>query len=104
VDAFYIAGYRYHEGLACEGDLRAGQGVRLVGEPENPCDERAVRVEWVGRHLGYVPRGQNRVLCRMLAAGAPLQARIAKINAGEPTWRRVKIAVEIEAVLPREAA
>src|SRR5689334_23732236 len=32
----------------------------LVREPENPHDANAVRVEWRGRKLGYVPRRDNR--------------------------------------------
>jgi hypothetical protein len=95
IDLFYVAGFQYHDG-AERGDFRLKDPVRLVWEPDNLYDERAVRVEWKGLHIGYAPRYQNRILSRMLDRRAPLRAHIAKINRDEPTWRRIKIQVDLE--------
>lgn len=41
------------------GTKRAREGTRLVPEPDNPHDPRALRVEVGGEHVGYVPKGKQ---------------------------------------------
>lgn len=52
---FHVAGFQYHDGPAHIHLLRDGQRYRLAAEPTNPHDPFAVRIEWEGKHLGYVP-------------------------------------------------
>ena len=54
-----LAGYRYAEAAAVMPMLRPGDALELVREEDNPHDANAVRVEWRGRKLGYVPRREN---------------------------------------------
>ncbi len=42
--------------------LPAGVDATLVREPQNPFDANAVAVWIGGRHVGYVPKAQNKVL------------------------------------------
>src|SRR5258706_7310731 len=54
-----LAGFRYGEAAELWLQLRQGDTLELVREAENPHDANAVRVEWRGRRLGYVPpRGE----------------------------------------------
>jgi len=50
-----------------------------VREPDNPHDRNAIRLEWKGRMLGYVPRRENRHLARQLDKGNPVHARITEL-------------------------
>ncbi len=52
----------------------------LVREPDNPFDEDAIRLEWNGRRIGYVPRSENGALARALDAGNAIEARIIELS------------------------
>ena len=71
-----IAGFGYAEGPTLLCRLQAGDVLQLLREPANPHDLRAVRIDWKGHKLGYVPRRANAEIARQLDAGVPLQARI----------------------------
>ena len=57
-----LRGHCYHDGPHVMDQLRVGDGLQLVREPENDFDEHAVAVHWKGAHLGYLPREHNRVV------------------------------------------
>ncbi|MEW6689675.1 MAG: HIRAN domain-containing protein, partial [Pseudomonadota bacterium] len=57
-----LAGFRYAEAAEAWPLLKAGDALELVREPDNAHDANAVRVEWRGRKLGYVPRRANAAL------------------------------------------
>ncbi len=75
-----LAGFRHHEAAAAWNDLKIGDRLDLVREPSNPHDANAVRVEWRGRMLGYVPRAQNPALAWAMDRGEPVTARIAALR------------------------
>src|SRR5512147_228285 len=91
-----LAGFRYHEAPGLFPELRIGDRVDLVREPENPHDPNAVRVEWRGRRLGYVPRRENFALAWGLARGAPLRARVSRLTEHPNPARRIEFEVYIE--------
>ena len=75
-----LAGFKYYEGKDVWSELRVGDALRLVREPANPHDANAIRVEWNGRMLGYVPRRDNPHLARQLDHGAAIEARITELK------------------------
>lgn len=88
-----LAGFQFHEGKHLWGDLRVGDRLDLIREPDNSYDTRAVRVEWQGRFLGYVPRADNEAIARQLDRGAKLEARIVRLKQSRNPWHRVSIEV-----------
>ena len=52
--------------------------VRL--EPSNPHDANAIRIEWQGQMLGYVPRKDNSDLARQMDLGARPEGRITALS------------------------
>jgi hypothetical protein len=90
-----LAGFRHYEGPDAYSALRAGERLTLVREPDNPYDANAVRVEWRGRKLGYVPRRENAAVARHLDRGTELEARVASLR--ENRNRTVRIELEIVA-------
>lgn len=91
-----LAGYRYGEGAEVWPLLREGDTLELVPEPGNAHDPNAVRVEWRGRKLGYVPRRQNAALAWGLERGTPLRARVSRLVEHPNPARRIEFEVYIE--------
>lgn len=91
-----LAGYRYGEGAEVWPLLREGDALELVPEPGNAHDSNAVRVEWRGRKLGYVPRRQNAALAWGLERGTPLRARVSRLVEHPNPARRIEFEVYIE--------
>ena len=89
----FIAGYQYHAGPRVEEDLHVGDALTLVREPDNPHDRLAVRLDWHGEKLGYLPRNENAEIARLIDAGEALIARIAGIDHEAQPWERVRVVV-----------
>lgn len=88
-----IAGFGYTEGPRLLERLATGEALQLVREPDNPHDPRAVRIDWNGYKLGYVPRNDNASVARRLDAGEPLNARITRVQRGADRWQPVDIEI-----------
>lgn len=88
-----LAGFQFHAGKAVWKSLRVGDELTLVREPDNRYDPRAVRVDWQGHKLGYVPRRENADVARLMDRGAPLAARISRLATSRNPWERVRFEV-----------
>lgn len=88
-----LAGAQYYEADALWGEMKVGDGVTLAREPDNPHDANAIRVEWRGRKLGYLPRAENRAVAAEMDRGGRVEARIAALLPHRNPWRRVRIEV-----------
>ena len=91
-----LAGFRYGEGGALWPQLREGDPLELVREPQNPHDANAVRVEWQGHKLGYVPRRENAAVAWGLDRGTALRARVSRLAEHPNPARRIEFEVYIE--------
>ena len=89
-----VAGFQHAEGVRLLDRLQPDDALTLVREPDNPHDRLAVRVDWQGRKLGYVPRAQNQAAARLLDMGASLQAHIVAVNAADEPWSCVEMRIE----------
>jgi len=78
--------------------VRAGDRLELVREPDNPYDPNAVRIDWQGCKLGYLPRRDNAAVARQLDRGTALQARVAQLVQN----RNRSVRMEVEVVAPLE--
>lgn len=88
-----LAGFQYHAGAALWEELAVGDALTLVREPLNPHDARAVRVEWRGQQLGYLPRAENEAVAAALDRGERVEGRIAALVDHRNPWRRLRIEV-----------
>ena len=91
-----LAGFRHYEGGRVLRELKPGDRLELVRELRNPYDANAVRVEWRGVKLGYVPRRDNAAVARQMDRGAPLEARVANLHEN----RNRSVRIEFEVVAP----
>ena len=58
-----------------------------------PHDASAVRVEWRGEKLGYLPRMENREVAAEMDRGGQVEARIAALTEHPNPWKRLRIEV-----------
>ena len=91
-----LAGFQYYEGKALWEMMRVGDPLRLVREPQNPHDANAVRIEWRGEMLGYLPRRENADVARQMDLGAPVKARVVRLTEARNPWHRVRFEVYVE--------
>ena len=92
-----LAGFRHYEAPMVWRDVRAGDRLELVREAANPYDPNAVRVEWRGRVLGYLPRSDNAAVARQLDRGTVLRGSVARLT--ENRNHSVRLEVEVVASL-----
>lgn len=88
-----LAGFKYYAGEALWRELREGDALTLIREPGNTHDANAIRVEWHGQKLGYLPRAQNQAVSSAMDAGERVDARIAKLREHRNPWQRLLVDV-----------
>lgn len=88
-----LAGFVYYDGRAVWDQMRKGDPLTIVREAANPHDANAIRIEWHGQVLGYVPRRDNADLARQLDRGARVEARITELT--RSTNGRHRVSYEI---------
>ena len=91
-----LAGSQYYAVGEFWQQMQVGDALDLIREPENRHDPKAIRVEWRGHKLGYVPRAENRAVAAALDQGDKLVARIAKLTQHPNPWQRVAFEVFVE--------
>jgi HIRAN domain-containing protein len=91
-----LAGFVHDEAAAVFPELRIGDGLQLAREPGNPHDANAVRVEWRGHKLGYVPRAENAALAWAMDRGETLSARVTRLRHHPNPRMRIEFDVYIE--------
>lgn len=91
-----LAGIRHYEGGEAWRNMAVGDRLQLVREGDNPYDANAIRVEWRGVKLGYVPRRDNAAVARQMDRGASLEARVASLREN----RNRSVRVEFEVIAP----
>ena len=90
-----LAGFQYHAGKQLWPQMQVGDALTLIREPDNVHDAKAVRVEWQGKKIGYVPRRENADVARLMDGGHMLMARINRLAAVRDPWSRVRFEILI---------
>jgi hypothetical protein len=88
-----LAGFQYYEGKPLWDEMQIGDALTLVREPDNRYDSNAVRVEWRGHKLGYVPRRENRAVARHIDSGGRIEARVSRLTQHRNPWQRIEFEV-----------
>ena len=91
-----LAGFNYHQAPDVWRSMRVGDAQRQAREPHNPHHPGAVRVEWRGHTLGYVPRAQNAALAWAMDRGEILDARVSRLQPHRNPRKRIEFEVYVE--------
>jgi len=88
-----LAGFQFYRGKILWSEMKVGDPLALVREPDNSYDPNAVRVVWRGEKLGYVPRADNADLARHMDRGTEVEARISRLTEDKNPWKRIRFDV-----------
>jgi hypothetical protein len=91
-----LAGFQFYEANLLWDEMKAGDALALVREADNPHDGNAVRVEWRGHPLGYIPRRENRAVAQHMDRGVNIEARISKLRESGKAWQRIEFEVFVK--------
>jgi hypothetical protein len=91
-----LAGSQFYALETFWSEIRVGDALALIREPDNKHDRNAIRVEWNGHQLGYVPRAQNRAVAAAMDAGDRLSARVSSLSDNKNPWQRLAFEVFVE--------
>lgn len=88
-----LAGSQYYGADTLWPAMQVGDALTLHREPDNRHDPKAVRIEWHGAKLGYLPRRENGAVAAAMDRGERLEARISRLTPHKNPWRRVEVQV-----------
>ena len=91
-----VAGFQYYAGKRVWNDLKVGDKLTLVREPDNAYDSNAVRVEWHGEKLGYMAHAGNDMVAKLLDKGIKVSGRIIHLHPGRSQWQRILFEVAVD--------
>ena len=91
-----LAGFQHYAGKRVWDELNVGDALMLIREPDNAYDVNAIRVEWHGEKLGYVPRAGNDTIAKLMDKGSKVSGRIVHLKSGRSHWQRILFEVLLE--------
>ena len=90
----FVAGFRHYEGMQLLDQMKEGDLLELIREPNNEYDSCAIAVHWCGNKIGFIPASINEMLSYLLDAEAlSLFAVITHLEKKSQPWENVAIAV-----------
>lgn len=66
----------------------------LVREPDNQADTWAIRIEYNGKKIGYIPSDKNEVLARLMDGGKSIRGRLISREL-QGTWWKAHLEVDL---------
>ena len=77
----HVAGFPYYQGPMIISNLKPGEQLKLLREPNNPYDSKAIAVFTSNGHkLGYVPRTHNPLPADLMDNGHKLTASLSSVS------------------------
>lgn len=96
---FYVAGVKHHKFYEIAEDLKEGDSVQLIPEPNNKYDKFAVRIEALKTMLGYVPANVSEIVSNAIANslfnGESLPATVIEVSLEAQPWSALKLKVKM---------
>jgi len=89
---FFIAGVQHHQMNKVINDLVEGEELNLVPEPDNKFDPNAIKIEYEGTMLGYVPKKLSAEIAAALETGS-LCCMIETLNPTGKPWEWCEVIV-----------
>ncbi len=85
-----------------ESDLPIDTELSLLRDPGNPFDSFAVKVMSGDSQIGWIPKGQNMEIARLLDAGVPLITFVLEHDFSAPVSKRLQLIIHTYAATPKE--
>jgi hypothetical protein len=97
----FVRGFQYYAGPTVISQMKEGDMLELVREPDNEFDPSAIAMHWNQQKIGFIPAEDNEILSKLLDIGIP--ELIAEITFLQPTaaaWENVRIAISVLKEIP----
>lgn len=92
----FVRGFRFYDGSKMINNMKEGDMLQLVREPQNPQDTKAIALHFNQQKIGYIPKEDNEILSRLLDADLiRLQAEITHLQVEAKAWENVSISVYV---------
>ena len=99
-NTFFIAGVKFHSGAAeIIRKLEVGEDLELVPEPDNKYDPNAIKIEYGGTLIGYVPKKLSAEISALMEI-EETECLVQDLNPNGPTWEMCQVVVR--PVVPEE--
>lgn len=94
---FNIAGFTYYDGAIVFNKLKIGKQLILKLEEKNKFDPRAVAIYYQEHKLGFVPKTENRIICKLLkiGMGKQLRAIIQQVDSRDHPESQIMVVVHL---------
>ena len=97
----FIRGFQYYDGPTIINQMKEGDMLELVREPDNQYDPCAIALHWNNHKIGFVPAEDNEMLSKLLDIGIPeLIAEITFLQTDAAAWENVRIAISVLKEIP----
>ena len=97
----FIRGFQYYDGPSLLNQMKEGDMLELVREPDNEYDPCAIALHWNNHKIGFVPAEDNEMLSKLLDIGIPeLIAEITFLQTDAAAWENVLIAISVLKEIP----
>ena len=90
-----VAGIDYYNGNELLAQMKEGDMLTLVREPDNPYDENAVVVLYSRKKIGYLPQAENYTISTLMDQQVRVNACITEINPEAGPWEQVWVEVRM---------
>lgn len=92
----FVRGFRYYEGPKLLEEMKEGDMLELVREPQNEYDMNAIALHYNQQKIGYVPAESNEILSKLLDIGLiDLMAEITHLKKEAAAWENVAVAIYV---------
>lgn len=98
--SFHIRGFQHWDGALVLSELKAGDELALMAEPNNPHDPEAIAVYFKDTKLGYVPSEENALFSTMFFYGHAdvFEARAMQVDTEADPWEQVRMGIYVKDV------
>ena len=88
-----ISGLSHNNYAMYAKELEAGDELGLERDPLNRFDDYAIKVMYEGDQIGWIPKGQNEILSKLLDHGLDIRAKIISHEASQPLDKRLYVLI-----------
>lgn len=94
--ALPVAGFQYYAGKRLWEGLKVGDSLTFVRDADNPHDANAIRIQWQGEMLGFVPCAGNVSVAKLMDKNFKVSGRIVHLQAGRSHWQRILFEIVLD--------
>jgi len=90
----FVRGFCFYDGKALLPQMRRGDSLQLIREPQNKFDSNAIALHYANRKIGFIPRESNDVISKLMDSRLlRIEGEIVRVQPKADSWEQVQVAV-----------